>query len=480
MARNLLRQIGMSQPQRLSALEATFLALSTPEVPFVPGCVLMLDRPLSREALQARIGALLAELPRYRQRISRVPIVHSLAWIDDETFALSDHVGVIQLPAPGGQRELEAAVAPLLTAGVPQAHPPWRVWTVEGLADGKGALVAVVHHALVDGVAGIGLLERLLQLAPTPAPSPTAQLVEPQPAQPRSKVQRITERITAELRGRAAAWRELTQLTDVSQHARVLADLLWQGLQPASDLGLNGHALTGERSFAIFSTSLDEIKDIKRTFRVTVNDVLLACISGALRRLVARHGVDPDRLDDVRAMVPVNRHTRDEHATSGNRVALLLAGLSVEQGDPLARLRRIADTTRTLKERDMAGAGDMLVTLSNLTWSGVLTNVFRIALWRRAFNAVITNVPGPQVPLFLLDARVTSLAPIVNLWPHIPLALAIGSYAGTITITVDADRAILADPAPFVRDLEDSFAELRATARTRLDQGPSTAEATPG
>ena len=451
----------MPRPQRLSALEATFLALSTPQVPFLPGCVLLLDRPLSRAALEARIAALLVELPRYRQRIARAPVVHSLAWVDDETFSLSRHVDVLPLPSPGGQRELEAAVAPLLTAGVPEDHPPWRVWTVEGLADGKGALVAVVHHALVDGVAGIGLLERLLQLAPG-TPTSAEHIESHEPAHPQSIVERIVQRIAADVRGRAAAWRELTHLTEVGQHARVLADLVWQGLQPASDIGLSGRRLTRERSFAMFTTSLEETKAIKRAFGVTLNDVLLACISGALRRLVARRGIDPDQLDDVRAMVPVNRHTRAEHATSGNRVTLLLAGLSTEQADPVTRLRRIAETTRSLKQRDEAGAGDMLVALSSLTWSGVLTNVFRIALWRRAFNVVVTNVPGPPLPLYLLDARVTSFAPIVNLWPHIPLALAIGSYAGTITITIDADRAILPDLGPFVHDLEDSFAELRA------------------
>lgn len=462
MARNLLRMIRMPQPQRLSALDATFLALSTPEVPFVPGCVLVLDRPIERAALEARIDALLTVLPRYRQRIARAPLVHSLAWIDDDEFSLDRHVGVVSLPAPGGQRELEACVAKLLTAGVPQNHAPWRLWLVEGLADGGGALVAVVHHALVDGVAGMALLEQLLRLAPERAPSSAQSKAEPREREPRpTKLARIVERVAADLRGRAAAWRHLKTEFEPRRQAPKLAELLWQGLQPASDLGFDGRAITGSRSFAMFTVPLDEAKAIKRELDVTVNDVMLACISGALRRFVARRGIDPDRLDDVRAFVPVNRHSRDEHATSGNRVALLLTALAVDEADAVARLRRIAATTHVLKQRDMAGAGDLLTAVSDVTWSGVLTNVFRVALWRRAFNLIVTNVPGPPVPLYLLDARVTRLAPIVNLWPHIPLAIAVGSYAGTLTFTIDADPATMPDPAAFAEDLAASFGELR-------------------
>ncbi len=455
----------MALPQRLTALDASFLALSTPEVPFAPGCVLLLDRPVSRAVLASRIASLLRELPRYRQRIARAPLVHSLAWVDDEHFSLFRHVGVLHVPAPGGERELEAAVAPLLTLQIPKDHPPWRVWTVEGLAGGQGALVAVVHHALVDGVAGVGLLERLLRLSPEQGPVEVVERDESREAPPaRPATERFVQRVAADLRGRTAAWRQLASQPELRQHARELGTLLWQGLHAASDLGMQWRELSGGRSFAMVTISLDETKQIKRAAGVTVNDVMLACIAGALRRWAARGGYDPDQLDHVRALVPVNRHARDEHATSGNRVALLLTELSVEVADPAQRLRHIAETTRALKKRDMAAAGDMLVTLSNLTWSGVLTNVFRLALARPAFNAVITNVPGPPVPLYLCDARVTRFVPIVNLWPHIPLAIAIGSYTGTITLAIDVDSATMPDPYPFVHDLEDSFSELRALA----------------
>jgi WS/DGAT/MGAT family acyltransferase len=382
------------------------------------------------------------------------------------------------VPAPGGQRELEESVAELLTAGVPEDHPPWRVWTVEGLADGAGALIAVVHHALVDGVAGIGLLEHLLRLTPeSDAASAHTHGEHLQSVRPKPILERTIERVAADLRGRAAAWRQLTHELDPRQHASTLAALLWEGLHPSSELGLDGRAPSRDRSFAMVSFPLDDAKTIKRTFQVTINDVVVACISGAIRRYVARLGVDPDRLDDVRAMLPVNRHARDEHATSGNRVALLLAKISVDEPDAVRRLRRVAEMTRTLKARDMAGAGDMLVALSNLTWSGVLTNVFRLALWRRAFRLVITNVPGPQVPLYLLDARVTTFAPIVNLWPGTPLAFAIGSYAGMLTITVDADRAAVSDVAPIVEDLGASFAELKAAASPSVPAVVATAPA---
>lgn len=446
-------------PQRLSALEATFIQLSSPKVPFEPGCVLELDRPLAVGALRDRIGSVLAEIPRYRQRIARAPLIGSLAWVDDDAFEIERHVGSVRVSAPGGPRELDALVASLLTTPLPTAHPPWLVWTVEGLADGRGAMIAVVHHALVDGVAGIGLLERMLQVMPG-APKPRA-FPRP-PVRPRRPIlERVFRRAAAEIRGRTEAWRQLaTQLAPV-RHAPELLELLRQGLRPASNLGLPSR-LGGERSFATFTVELDATKALKHAFGATVNDVILACITGALRRFVARRGIDPDGLANVRAMVPVSRHARDEHSTSGNRVTLLLVPLPVAERDPVTVVDRIARTTAGLKRRDVAGAGDVLCAVSDLTWSGVLANVFRVALWRRAFNLIVTNVPGPPLPLYLLDARITRLVPIVNLWPHVPIGIAIASYAGSITISIDADRAAVPDLAPFVQDLGAAFAELQA------------------
>jgi WS/DGAT/MGAT family acyltransferase len=464
----------MPAPQRLSALEATFLALSTPEVPFVPGCVLELDRPLALEPLQGRIAALLAEIPRYRQRIARAPVVGSLAWVDDEAFAINRHVRTLRVPEPGGEPQLEAVVAQLLTAGVPVDHPPWQVWTVEGLADGRGALIALVHHALVDGVAGIALLERLLRLS-RELPDRNIRIAVADRARPRARplLERFIERAAADLRGRAAAWRQITTQLEARRHAPALVELLGQALHPSSDLGLGVRRISRDRSFSTFTVGLDTTKSIKRAFGVTVNDVLLACISGALRRYLARRGVDPSRLTDIRAMVPVSRRARDEHATSGNRVTLLLVGLAIDEPDAVTRLRRISERTRELKRHDIAGAGDVLVALSDLTWSGVLANVFRLALARRAFNIGVTNVPGPPIPLYLLDARVTRIAPIMNLWPGIPIAIAIASYAGAVTISIDADRAAITDLAPFVADLDRAFEELRAAATPASVEAPS-------
>jgi diacylglycerol O-acyltransferase / wax synthase len=450
---NLLWHGGMPALQRLSSLDATFLALSTPEVPFVPGCVLELDRRIAVEPLRATIDALTLRIPRYRQRISRAPRV----WVDDPAFAIERHVTSIRVPAPGGSRELMQLVGSLLTSELPTDHAPWRLWTVEGLSGGRGAIISLVHHTLVDGVAGIALLEQLLRPAPMASP-PAAATAAPSAIAP----DRLVDRLAADLRNRAAAWRQLRAQVQPGRHASALYDLLRLGLRPATDLGLGGGTISGERRFATFTVGLEATRSIKRAFGVTLNDVLLATIADGLRSYVVRHGTDPARLTDARAMVPVSRHGRDEHATSGNRVALLLASLHLDEPDPVRRLRRIAETMRTLKARDTAGAGDALVTLSDLTWSGVLTNVFRVALWRRAFNLIVTNVPGPPIPLYLLDARVTQLVPILNLWPHVPIGIAIASYAGSITISIDA--VVLTELTELVADLEAAYEKLRAAS----------------
>lgn len=475
----------MARPTRLTAIDATFLALSTPETPFSPGCLFVLDRPVSRDTLAARIEPLLVELPRYRQRIARAPIVRGLAWVDDDQFSLDRHVDVLHVPPPGGMRELEASVEMLLAAELPGDRPPWRVWTVEGLAGGRGAIVAIVHHALVEGVGGIGVCDRLLQRTPEvwpeawdapPGASERAgvdrEVTAIEAARPRSFADRLLQRVAADLRSRAEAWRRLRTELEPRRHVPVLADFLWQGVHRASDLRLDGRGATRERSFATFEVMLDDAIAIERALAVTVDDVVLACISGALRRDAARRGIDPDDLHEVRAMVPVNRHGPGDLVTAEERIALLLVGLAVDEQNPMVRVRRIAQTTKTLERRDMAGAVDLLVTLSDLTWSGVLANVVRFALRRRAFNLVIANVPGPQTSRYLADARVERIVPIVNLWPHIPFGIAVGGYAGALSISVDADRAVMPDPAVFVGDLARSFEDLRAAAAPRAPHAP--------
>jgi len=389
----------MRNANRLPALEAAFVGLETEGAPFAFSSILELDRPIAVDALRDRIDQALAGLPRYRQRLDRA----RRAWADDPSFQIGDHVLAITVAAPGGSTELEALAAQLAASDLPPQHAPWCVWTVSGLAGGRGAVITLIHHALADGIAGFRLLEHVLGAAPAapPAAAPPTRL--------------------ATLR-RLLAWRNV----------RALRRLLVDGLRPAAQLGINPRRTGRARAVASHTVALGDVKAIERAFGATNNDIVLAVVTLALRRFVARRGLHPDRIRDVRAMVPVSRHGSGDRATSGNRVVLLLVPLPLQEADPVECLLRVATTTRHHKADHTAAGGDLLVALGDATTPAVLLDVLRVALWLRAFNVLVTNVPGPPAPLSLLGARVTRIVPIVNLWPHQALGIAIASYAGTI------------------------------------------------
>jgi WS/DGAT/MGAT family acyltransferase len=299
------------------------------------------------------------------------------------------------------------------------------VWTVHGLANGRGAVIAMVHHAMGDGLAGFRLLDQMLGGEPAPAPA----------ARPRPALRRLLSR----------------------RNARALVRLLVDALRPASQLGINPRRVERVRDVATHVVPLAAVHQIQRAFDVTNNDVVLATVAGALRRMALRHGLDPDELTDVRAMVPVGRHVKTAQATQGNRVALLLAPLPVDEEDPREAALRISRAMLGIKRGGAAQGGDLLVAASELLGASVLVATFRLALRLRAFNTIVTNIPGPPGERELLGARLTGLVPIVNLWPHEALGIAVASYADTLSFGLQADRTALPDLAAIRDDLAAAF-----------------------
>ncbi|HET7502525.1 MAG TPA: wax ester/triacylglycerol synthase family O-acyltransferase [Kofleriaceae bacterium] len=430
-------------PRPLSALDAAFLGLESRDVPFVHASILAFDRPLALDAVRAHVGGVLAGVPRYRQRIVRGR-VGTAAWVDDPVFSIERHILATTVPAPGGARELEELCAQLLADPLPAEHPPWRVWVVGGLDGGRGALISLFHHALVDGVGGFQLLEHVLSAPATAATPPAATPPAEPPPAPR--------------RSRLAAVRRLVARSSLAG----LAGLLRDGLRPASQIGLNPRHTGPIRSVASHSVELATMQHIGHAHGATTNDVVLATVAGALQRLLRRRGIDPTTLDDVRTMVPVARHAKGSRATSGNQVAMLLTRLPVAILDPVERLRRVAATTRGLKRGGAVPGGDLLVALSDATAPVLLVAILKLSLRMRGFNLIVTNVPGPTRPLALIGARLTRIVPVVNLWPHVALGIAVASYAGTMTFGIQTDRAVIPDAGPLRDDLAAAFEELRA------------------
>lgn len=449
----------MGSTGRLNALDAAFLDIESANVPFVVASIMRYDRHIELARLRAFVDAALDGLPRYRQRLDRVPLLHHPVWVDDLEFAVDRHVHPVppEISAEGGG--LEEVAAALLSRDLPADRPPWQFWLADA-GGGKSAVIAAVHHSLVDGVAGVHLLERMLRAVPDAGqPRPASR---PPPAPPPSGRRLLVEELRSRARNARQIGRGLSGPADV---AREVGDLLWKGLHPASDIGLNPRRSSRSRAVASCDLELEALKQVRRRFGVTLNDVVLAVSAGALRHLLARRGVDFARARDVRAMVPVSTLARGDEAVSGNRVALLLAPLPVDEPDPVERLRRIAAATRELKEKSgQREAGEFLFRLSDSTTPALLAGTMKLSLALRGFNVVVTNIPGPPFQLYLMDARLESITPLVNVWPHSALGIAVMSYAGRLAVGLQADSAILADLKPLARDVLSSMAELEQAA----------------
>ena len=446
--------------QHLSALEAAFLGLESRDVPFVHGSVLSFDRPIAVEPLRAHVAAALAGIARYRQRIAHGRF-GAADWVDDEGYRIEHHVQAASVPAPGGPRELDELTGHLIATELSPAHSPWRIWTVTGLAGGRGAIISAFHHALIDGVAGFKLLERVLR-APEPGDAAAPAAPAPEPASPERPRDRSGRR------GQLAALRRLV----APRNAIALARLLRDGLRPASQIGLNPPRVGPVRVVAGHAVDLAAVQAIAHAFDATCNDVALAAVAGALHRFLARRGLDPAALRDVRAMVPVARHARGSREAEGNRVVMLLVPLPVDEADPAACLTRVTATTRELKAGHSVGGGDLLLALSEVTTPAMLVGVLRLALRLRGFNLIVTNVPGPTASLAMLGARLTRIMPIVNLWPRQAVGIALASYAGELVFGLQADRRVVPDLDRLRDDLAAALDALHEAALRRLTAAP--------
>jgi len=465
----------MTTYERLGALDASFLGIEDGTCHMHVGAVLIFDAaPLRtpsggididriRAAIQGRLGL----VPRFRQRLAYVPYERVPIWVDDDRFRLAYHVRHTALPQPGDERVLKRLVGRIMSQPLDRKRPLWEMWVVEGLDGDRFALVSKTHHCMVDGISGADLMSVLLDATPDsgvgtpepwkPAPPPSgARLVLDaalrRAAQPR-------EALRAAVRA-ATAPRE--RLRDVSEAAAGLADLFAPAFSPVSPTPLNVE-VGPHRRFDWTAMKVADLKAVKSVLGGTLNDVVLATVSGALRTFFTRRGVDPDQLT-IRALVPVSVRTKDERGALGNRVTQLNAPLPVDRADPVARLDAVRKALAGLKESRQALGGEVLTAISDWTVPNLLVQAVRLAARTRPYNLVVTNVPGPQIPLYLQGARMRTAYPVVPLFENLALVVGLFSYDGGLFWGLNADWEQIPDLHDFVLALEGSFAELQRAA----------------
>jgi WS/DGAT/MGAT family acyltransferase len=425
-------------------------------------------KPPSVGELVDHVDARLGLIPRFRQRITSVGTMalSNPVWADDPRFEVERHVRRVALPAPGGMAELRELVGRVMSEPLDLTRPLWQLYLVEGLERKRHAYVSKTHHALVDGVAAVDVGTIILDATPEGAEIEVSEARwEPDEPSPELLfVRDASDRIRTPLRAaRRAALGALTMPRStagrVMRTAEGFAKLAASG--PTAPRTLLNEEIGRDRRVAYVDSELDRFKTMRGESGATVNDVILSVAAGALRRLFERRGAElPAHLV---ALVPMSIRRPDEDLELGNRIATLLVRLPVGEADPAARLAAIHEETTRLKASEQAGAASLIIEATGWT-PPTINRVLAGAISRPlAFNLVVSNVPGPQMPFYLLGRQIEGIYPFVPLSPqNHALAIGVLSYDGRVHFGLSGDRDLLADIDQVAADVEAALDEQAA------------------
>jgi diacylglycerol O-acyltransferase len=456
--------------ERLSRLDASFLYLEEPDTPMHVGGVLILEAPPGGvDALAALVEARLSLVPRYRQRVAEVPgHLADPVWVDDPDFDIAYHVRRNGLPRPGTEAQLLDLVSRLTSRPLDRTRPLWEAYLVDGLSDGRVAVVTKTHPALVDGLSAIDIGQVLLDVEPdAPAPEPS----EWRPQRPPTAAQLVWQALDEYVRRPSAIVDTARDaVTDVrSTAARVtgvaggLLRTVRKTVLPAPSSPLNA-PVGRQRRVAVARVDLGAVKTIRRAQGGTVNDVLLGIVTGALREWLLSRGEPVVGGTSVRALVPVSM--RDDEAVAGNRVSSYLVDLPVGEPNPRVRVARISYAMRGIAQHGQSVGADSLIALTGFappTLHALGARAAR-ALSRRLFNLVVTNVPGPQVPLYAAGSRMLEVFPVVPLARGQGLSIGMTSYNGCVYFGLNAERDSVGDVDVLADLIEQEVAALVESA----------------
>ncbi len=425
----------------------------------VAGCAVFKGQAPSYDELLDEISARLHLVPRYRQRLAFVPLEQGRpVWVDDPHFNVSYHVRHTALPRPGGDDELKRLAGRVFSQALDRTRPLWELWLVEGLADDRFAVLSKTHHALVDGISGVDIATILFDTSadPMPVAPPDHEWVpRPLPTQAQLLADALLERATVPgeiTRGVRAALRGPRQVaTRIGGALTSMGALAWAGLQSAPESPFNVR-IGPHRRFTWVLGDLDEFKAVKNSIGGTVNDVVLAAVAGALGRYMRLHG-HPTEDVVLKAMVPVSVRADVERGALGNRVAAMWAPLPVGLTDPVQRLLEIGHAMEAIKDSGQAVGAQVLTQLTGFAPPTIMAQAARLQARQRLFNVVVTNVPGPQAPLYMLGRELDFVLPMVPLAENTALGIAIMSYNGQLNFGLVSDYDALPDAEMLAEEL---------------------------
>lgn len=485
--------MGKGHGDRLRPLDRVFLELESPTEHMHSAGLFLLDGPGEQEFEFARFVALVRSrlhlVPRYRQKVAFTPLnLANPVWIDDEHFDLSYHVRHAALPRPGRMDQLMDYVGRLISRPLDRERPLWELYVIEGLEEDRVAYLGKTHHAMVDGITGIDIATLLLDpeqdVGPIPDPRPWHPA--PRPSGLRLATSAAQDLLSSPVGVVDAARRLLSTPRAAAGRAlrvgRGVAALARTSVGPGGSSPLN-RSNGAYRRFAIQRLSLEDVKLVKNTFATTVNDVILATVGDAVGRFLRARGEDTRGLQ-LKVMVPVSVRTDDDRLLFGHRIASVFVPLPVDQMDPVERLRELHDTMKDIKERQHAVGAEFLVGLSAYAPPTLHALSSRLAARnRRLYNFVVTNVPGPQQPMYSLGMRLLGAFPAVPLAQNHSFAVGLTSLDGWLNLGFIGDWGAVPDLENITTLVADALRELvkhaeAAGTRAQLARTPSPAPTT--
>jgi WS/DGAT/MGAT family acyltransferase len=455
---------------RLSAQDNSFLLWETPNVPMHVSSTMVFEAGPFRtagggidvERFKRATAAILHRVPRYRQRLHWIPGYQHAVWVDDPRFNLDFHVRHTALPRPGSPEQLKRLSARVMAQPLDRRRPLWENWLVEGLEGGdRFALITKIHHCMIDGSSGMDLSQILMSITPEVSePEPPPPFV-PKPAPGRFELWReeTTRTLATPLRV-ARDFRRFSEASedlraDLRTRLRAVVKMLGMGLS-ADETPLNGR-VGPHRRFDWWRVPLADMKAMRRALDCTINDVVLTVVTGAVREYLLYRGVDPATIE-FRISAPVSVRNAEERGKLGNRVSSWVVPLPIAEGDPRAQLAAIhAETARLKQERTALGV-ETIMAVAELTPSTLLTLGARSA--SGPINTIVTNVPGPQFPLYLQGARMLELYPQVPLLEGLGLGIALASYDGSVHWGFNSDPDLVPDADLFVEQIRAAYARV--------------------
>jgi diacylglycerol O-acyltransferase / wax synthase len=476
---------------RLTALDNSFLILERPNaymhvastLIFEAGPLRQPDGGVDAEAVKRLTLSALHRIPRYRQKLAWAPVLGHPYWVDDPNFNIDYHIRHTSLPRPGTEEQLKRLSGRIMQQHLDRQRPLWEMWVVEGLEGDRFAVISKVHHCMIDGISGVDILRELLSMTPEhDVHEPAPFIPRPMPSGPELLRAELTRWATLPLTTFGSVRALIREATETRREAatrlRAVATAVGTSFRTGSETPLNGE-IGPHRRFDWLPMDINEIKAVRRALGGSLNDVVLTVVTGAVRRFLLRRHVNPATIE-FRIMAPVSVRTEDERGTLGNRVSAWLLPLPVSIADPRKQLEIIAMRTDELKRSRQAVGASVLTQMAEWTPSTLLALAGRNVTRLLPFNMVVTNVPGPQMPMYMLGSRMLESYPHVPLVDGLGLGIALLSCEGKLCWGFNADYDLIPDLRAFVDAIREAFRELRQLANASAPQVGATISAPAG